>query len=100
MQPIASRSGHERAGRERLRVVAHELRSPVAALEALATAAATADDPAILRRVVALGIAAARDLERIVSDPELLSLRLEPVDLAALATSFAAHAVTVDARAR
>lgn len=84
--------------RERLRVVAHELRSPVAALEALATAAATADDPAILRRVVALGIAAARDLERIVSDPELLSLRLEPVDLAALATSFAAPAVTVDAK--
>ena len=84
--------------RERLRVVAHELRSPVAALEALATAAATADDPAILRRVVALGIAAARDLDRIVSDPELLSLRLEPVDLAALATSFAAHAVTVDAK--
>lgn len=82
--------------RERLLVVAHELRSPVAALEALATAAATTDDPAILRRVVALGIAAARDVERIVCDPELLSLRLEPLDLAALATSFAAPAVTVD----
>ena len=83
--------------KERLRIVAHELRSPVAALDALATAAAATDDAAVLRRVVDLGVAAARDIERIVSDPELLSLRLEPVDLAALAATFAAPRVTVRA---
>jgi len=84
------------AGAERLRVVAHELRSPVAALTALA-AAARDTDPEVLRRIVGLGIAAARDVERIVSDPELVSLRLEPVDVAALASSVAAPAVSVDA---
>jgi two-component system sensor histidine kinase BaeS len=82
---------------ERLRVVTHELRSPVAALTALAAAAAATDDPETLRRVVGLGIAAARDVERIVSDPELVSLRLDPVDLAALASSVAAPGVSVDA---
>jgi signal transduction histidine kinase len=85
-----------RADAERLRVVAHELRSPVAALAALAEAAPTTDDPEVLRRILALGITAARDVERIVSDPELFSLRLEPVDLAALAASFAAPAVIVE----
>lgn len=83
--------------RERLRIVVHEVRSPVAALDALATAAAATDDAAVLRRIVDLGLAAARDVERIVSDPELVSLRLEPVDLAALAATFAAPAVTVEA---
>jgi signal transduction histidine kinase len=85
-----------RADAERLRVVAHELRSPVAALRALAEAAPTTDDPEVLRRLVALAVAAARDVERIVSDPELFSLRLEPVDLAALAASFATPVVMVE----
>ena len=44
---------------ERFRIVVHELRSPVAALEALADAARTTHDPATLRRMVTLGIAAA-----------------------------------------
>ena len=90
-------SGVSGAEAERLRVVAHELRSPVAALTALAAGAAGIEDPETLRRAVALGIAAARDVERIVSDPELVSLRLGPVDLAALASSFATHVVSVDA---
>jgi signal transduction histidine kinase len=85
-----------RADAERLRVVTHELRSPVAALAALAEAAPTTDDPEVLRRILALGIAAARDVERIVSDPELFSLRLEPIDLAALAASFATPVVMVE----
>ena len=63
--------------RERLRIVAHELRSPVAALDALAAAAAATDDPALLERIIGLGVSAGRDVERIVSDPELVSLRLE-----------------------
>lgn len=82
---------------ERLQVVAHELRSPVAALTALAAAAPGVEDPQVVRRMVALAVAAARDIERLVSDPELLSLRLEPVDLAALASGFAGPSVTVAA---
>ena len=85
------------ADAERLRLVAHELRSPVAALAALSEAASSTDDPATLRRILALGIAAARDVERIVTDPEPASLRLEEVDVAALAASFAAPGVHVEA---
>jgi signal transduction histidine kinase len=82
---------------ERLQIVAHELRSPVAALSALAEAAPEIEDPHVLRRMVGLAIAAARDVERLVSDPELLSLRLENVDVAALARAFAGPSVTVAA---
>lgn len=82
---------------ERLRLVAHELRSPVAALAALSEAASATDDPAMLRGMLALGIAAARDVERIAADPDLTSLRLGEVDVAALAASFAASSVHVEA---
>jgi signal transduction histidine kinase len=82
--------------RERLRVVAHELRSPVAALEALAHAARTTD-PDRLPRLVELAVAAARDIERLLADPELLSLRIEDVDVDALVRGFARAAVGVDA---
>jgi len=79
---------------DRLGVVAHELRSPVAALEALAAAAATT--PAAERgRLVALAVAAGRDIERLVSDPQLLSLRTEPVDVGALARGLASERVVV-----
>ncbi len=79
---------------DRLSVVAHELRSPVAALEALAAAAATT--PAAERgRLVALAVAAGRDVERLVSDPQLLSLRTEPVDVGALARGLASERVVV-----
>jgi signal transduction histidine kinase len=81
---------------ERLRIVVHEVHSPVAALDALATAAAATDDPELVRRMVDLGVAAARDVARLVSDPDLVSLRLEPVDLASLARTFATPAVSVE----
>jgi len=81
---------------EGLRILVHEVRSPVAALDALASAAAATDDPATRRRMVDLGIAAARDVERLVSDPDLVSLRLERVDLSALAATFAAPTVSVE----
>ena len=81
---------------ERLRILVHEVRSPVAALDALATAAAAADDPELLRRMVDLGVAAARDVARLVSDPDLVSLRLEAVDLAALAATFSRRDVSVE----
>ena len=60
---------------ERLRILAHELRSPVAALSALVEAAPQVTEPSERRRLVALGIAAGRDVERLLTDPELLSLR-------------------------
>ena len=80
--------------RERLEVVAHELRSPVAALTALTEAFPHA--PAGARgRIVELAVAAARDVERILGDVEVLSSRPEVVDLGALATVFSAADVTV-----
>ena len=80
---------------ERLAILAHELRSPVAALAALAAAA----DEVVLvddrRRLLELAIAAARDVDRLVSDPELLSLRYETVDVDELAAGFAGPGVDV-----
>jgi signal transduction histidine kinase len=73
---------------ERLQVVAHELRSPVAALAAIAEAFPRAPD-AVRGRMVELAVAAARDVERLLSDPELFSLRPELVDVGAVASSFA-----------
>ena len=79
---------------ERLQVVAHELRSPVAALAALAEAFPRA--PATTRpRLVELAVAAGRDVERLLSDPELTSLRREPVDIGPLVTAYASDAVVV-----
>ncbi|HET9938161.1 MAG TPA: HAMP domain-containing sensor histidine kinase, partial [Gaiella sp.] len=67
---------------------------PVAALEALAAAAPTA--PAAERaRLVALAVAAGRDVERLVTDPQLVSLRPEAVDLGALARGLASERVVV-----
>jgi signal transduction histidine kinase len=80
---------------EHLAVVVHELRSPVAALTALLEAAPATRDPDGRRRLVKLAVAAARDIERILADPELLSLRLERVDVGALASSFAGDTVSV-----
>ena len=82
---------------ERLAILAHELRSPVAALAALAEAKDRIRDAGGRRRLVELAIAAARDIERLVSDPALLSLREEPVDVAALASGFAGPLVEVRA---
>jgi two-component system OmpR family sensor kinase len=84
--------------KERLAVVAHELRSPVAALEALAEAA-PAVPPADRHRLVELAVAAGRDVERILADPDGGALRLERLDLAALASTFAGDAVVVEAPA-
>ena len=87
-------AGAGRSDRERLDVVAHELRSPVAALAALAGAAA--DVPASERhRLVELAVAAARDVERILADPDLVSLVLEPVEVGELVGSLRGRSVAV-----
>src|SRR5262245_18476036 len=80
---------------DRLAVVAHELRSPIAAIASLAEAATDVPDDETRRRLFRLAIAAARDVERILSDPELLSLRVELVDVGALASSLSSEAVAV-----
>ena len=70
----------------RLAVLVHEVRSPVAALSAVAEtfAALAADDPARLE-LVRLALAASRGIERIVMDLAVASVRLEPVDVRSLA---------------
>jgi signal transduction histidine kinase len=47
------------------------------------------------RRIVGLAVAAGRDIERILLDPELLSLRVEHVDLGALVSGLSADGVDV-----
>ena len=84
---------------ERLRILAHELRSPVAALSALVDSAPQVTEAPGRRRLVALGIAAGRDIERLLSDPDLLSLRRRPVDVAALVSGLAGPRVEVRAPA-
>lgn len=79
----------------RLGVLAHELRSPVAALAGLAESAPRAADEPQRRRFVALAVAAARDIDRLLTDPDLLSLRRGPVDVGALLESFAGPSVTI-----
>lgn len=86
--------------RERLALLAHELRSPVAALEALVHAAPGVTATEARRGLLARALAAARDLERLLSDPDLLSLRLEPVDLVATARALATDRVSVRGEGR
>ena len=84
---------------ERLRILAHELRSPVAALSALVEAAPLLPEASERRRLVALGIAAGRDIERLLTDPELFSLRRGSVDVAALVSGLVGPRVDVRAPA-
>jgi signal transduction histidine kinase len=88
------------ASADRLRIVAHELRSPVAALVALAEAAPALRGPGERRRLLDLAVAAGRDIERILSDPELVSLRPVLVDIGGLVAGLAADRVVVAVEGR
>ena len=80
---------------DRLGVVAHELRSPVAALVALAERAERRDlPPDAVRRLAALAVASGRDVARLLSDPDLLSLRFEQFPLSDLVGPFLGRNVT------
>jgi two-component system sensor histidine kinase BaeS len=77
-----------------LGLLVHELRSPVAALVAIAETLAA---PGLVsredgRRLLELAVAAGRDVERIVVDATPSSLQLERVDPAALVVDVAATA--------
>ena len=69
----------------RLAVLVHEVRSPVAALSAVAeTVGDLPADDAMRRELVRLALAASLGIERIVMDLAVASVRLEPVDVGAL----------------
>jgi len=85
---------------DRLALLAHELRSPVAALDALAERAAGPTLPeGVLERIVALAVAAAGDVVRLLSDPDLLSLRSVAIDLRDLLDGVARPSVNVSTEA-
>jgi two-component system sensor histidine kinase BaeS len=66
----------------RLAVLVHEVRSPVAALSAVAeTVADMPADDSMRQELVRLALAAARGIERIVMDLAVASVRLEPLDV-------------------
>ncbi len=86
----------------RLAVLVHEVRSPVAALSAIAeTVGAQLADHSARSELVRLALAACQGIERIVLDAAVASVRPEVVDLAALAResvgSFAIRAAPVGA---
>jgi two-component system sensor histidine kinase BaeS len=69
----------------RLAVLVHEVRSPVAALSAVAeTVADMPADDSMRQELVRLALAAARGIERIVMDLAVASVRLEPLDVGVL----------------
>lgn len=81
------------ADRDRLAVLVHEVRSPVAALEAIRVAlGAESLGDGHLRELVSLALAASRSIDRIVTDAALASVVSEPVDLADLVRGVASAA--------
>lgn len=85
--------------RGRLAVVVHEVRSPVAALAAIAHAFSEADSAGPTRPELArLAISACRGIERTVVDAVTTSIRHEPVDAAAIVREAAAAAALGGAR--
>ena len=69
----------------RLAVLVHEIRSPVAALSAVAeTVGDLPADDSMRRELVRLALAASLGIERIVMDLAVASVRLQPVDVGAL----------------
>jgi two-component system sensor histidine kinase BaeS len=80
---------------DHLAVLVHEVRSPVAALAAVAeTAADSGGESDEIPTLVRLALAASRAIERIVLDVAVASVRLEPVDMGALVRdAVAAHRV-------
>ena len=87
--------------RERLAVLVHEVRSPVAALAAIAETLRKAgvDDDA-RRELSSLAVAACRGIERIVADASVTSIRPEPIDLTRLVREVCASEALGGARIR
>jgi len=79
--------------RERLALVVHEVRSPVAALAAISKTFAeleSSDGPR--KELISLAVSACEAIQRLVLDASIASLRRERVDLGEVATEVAAAA--------
>lgn len=93
---MSSRPDHER-----LAILVHEVRSPVAALSAIAETFGDSDvEHAVRRELTRLALAACSGIERVVTDAALASVRLEEVDLGALVRDTAAAAALTGARVK
>lgn len=81
---------------DRISILVHEVRSPVAALAGIAEAARDTDTDAVARsELVRLAIGACAAIERIVTDIAVASVRLSAVDPSELVRSaVAAHVVS------
>jgi two-component system OmpR family sensor kinase len=87
--------------RERLALLVHEVRSPVAALSAIAETFRDPDlGPDVRRELASLAAAACRGIERIVTDAALGSVRRERLDLRQLVREACAAAALGGARVR
>jgi two-component system, OmpR family, sensor kinase len=90
-----------RADAERLAFTVHEVRSPVAALAAVAEAVeAASSDAEALQRLVALAVAACRAIERLLDEAVLDVVLLEGVDVGRIAGDATASAALQGARVR
>jgi two-component system sensor histidine kinase BaeS len=90
-----------RPDHERLAILVHEVRSPVAALSAIAETFGDSDvEHAVRRELARLALAACSGIERVVTDAALASVRLEEVDLGALVRDTAAAAALSGARVK
>ena len=78
---------------ERLAVLVHEVRSPVAALSAIAEALDGGTDVDTRREFVRLVTLACRGVERVVADVAVASIRFEPIDPEQLVRDVVAGAV-------
>lgn len=86
---------------DRLAVLVHEVRSPVAALAAIASALEAGGlDRSERSKLAALAIAACRSIERVVGDVAVASVRLEEVDPGRLVQDAASAASLAGARVR
>lgn len=84
---------------DRLAVLVHELRSPVAALVAIAEAFAdrrTALDPAHSRRLLELAVDACRSIDRLVTDEDAFSVEPRLVEVAPLLEGIARGRAELD----
>lgn len=75
---------------ERIAILVHEVRSPVAALAAIAEALAAVDDPVARAELVRLAAGACVAIERIVGDLAVASVRPETMDVGELVRDVAA----------
>ena len=86
---------------ERLSLIVHEVRSPTAALSAIAVALSDDGiDEETTRNLLRLAVAACRGIERIVDRAAVGSLRIEDVDVASIARDAATAAALGGARVR